>query len=120
MSTLARDKSLPVLKLAGYSISHTSECYVLSKNGDGQGKSNTYHATLDNAVVSLFEKVLPERIAQRSDYRASMAELLEVVREVREELINALSLAGTAGNGSGSANSDKRYPYTPEPNGVGA
>jgi hypothetical protein len=109
-----------VLKLAGYSISHTSECYVLSKNGDGQGKSNTYHATLDNAVVSLFEKVLPERIAQRSDYRASMAELLEVVREVREELINALSLAGTAGNGSGSANSDKRYPYTPEPNGVGA
>ena len=109
---------MPVLILAGYSITHDRECYVLKKQGEGQGKSNTYHATLDNAVVSLFEKVLPERIAQRSDYRASMAELVQVVREVREELTNALSLAGTAGNGSGSANSDKRHLDMAE--GVGA
>lgn len=106
---LARKKSTPVLMLAGYSITHDGECYVLKKLGDGRGKSNSYHSTLDNAVISLFDRVLPERIAQRADYRASMAELVEVVREVRRELTDALSLRATAGNGSGSANSEKRH-----------
>lgn len=107
---MARKGKLIVLAQSGYSITHDGECYVLTKHGDGQSKSNTYHSTLDHAVISLFERVLPERIAQRPDYHASMAELLEIVREVREELTSALSLTATARNPSGRMNSDKRHP----------
>ena len=102
---MARPKCTPMLILAGYGIVHDGESYVLKKLGGTQGKSNSYHSTLDNAVISLFEKVLPERVAQRSDYHASMAELVEVVKEVRRELTDALSLTAMARNPSGSANS---------------
>jgi hypothetical protein len=95
-------KNLLVLSFKGYTIKHSAEYYILSKDGDVKGKHNTYHSTIDNAVVHLAEARIPEKIAEKSDYQATLAELVEIVKEVRREITSALSMAGI---GSGSDNS---------------
>ena len=119
---MAQRKNVLMLTLGGYSIRHSAECYTLSKDGDEHGKHNTYHSALDNAVVFLFEKLLPERVADKRDYHATMGELVAIVREVRNEIVLALSMAGIGGR---SENSEKRHTDTaedgkPSTRGVGA
>ena len=112
---MAGRKSLPVLILAGYSVSHDGNCYVLRKSGDTQGKANTYHTTVDGAIIRLFERLLPERIAQRPEYHATMTELLEVVRQIRDEIATALGQPGRARDGGGKQNSGETGSIMGEP-----
>lgn len=104
---MTHSKNVVMLRFAGYTIKHSGECYTNSKDGDIQGKHNTYHSTLDSAVVHLAEARIPEKVAEKGDYHASLAELVEIVREVRSEIVSALSMAGIGGR---SPNSEKRHP----------
>jgi len=104
---MTHSKNVKVLTHAGYTITHCAECYTLSKVGGAHGKgNNSYHSTLDNAVVDLAEKLIPEKIAGKADYHATLAELVEIVQEVRREITSALTMAGIGGGSENSENPD--------------
>jgi len=102
---MRQSKNLVVLRFKDYIITHCAECYTLSKDGE-HGKDNTYHSTLDNAVVHLAEARIPEKIAEKADYKASLTELVQIVQEVRREITSALSMARIGSGSENSANPD--------------